>query len=118
MDKFEVSNEIIYCVTRKDGTLTTTMSNKVFDTRLNVFIEYYKFLKKYLKKSDFKNLSISGRGYLRQSINLGYKKPFSVYKKLKRNRLHIFNIKVLNPIWIIRRWISYNRANNEQKKYY
>lgn len=44
MKKFIVLNEIIYCITRRRGSLDVNMSEQVFDARLNEFIKYYHFL--------------------------------------------------------------------------
>lgn len=50
---FYVSEEVIYCVTRREGSLTTTIDQRLFDIRLNVFINYCNYLKEKLDKKRF-----------------------------------------------------------------
>lgn len=118
MKNFKVTEEVIYCVTRNRGSLTTTISHEIFDSRLNVYINYYHFLKKNLSKEMFQLLNVSGRYYLLQSLNLGFKKTFMVFIKLKRNNVHIINFKVLNPIRITKVILGYYQKRKKMNRYF
>ena len=65
MKSFEVSDSIIYVITRNHGSLTANMSEEVFDVRLKTIIKYHNFLKSKLTEDHFKllNLSMFGRAY-------------------------------------------------------
>lgn len=54
-----VSSEEIYCVTKSSNTLTTKISKKNFEIRLEVFVRYYTYLKNELDSQDFKKLGLS-----------------------------------------------------------
>lgn len=119
MKKFEVAEEVIYCVTRSKGSLTTTNSHQIFDSRLNVFIDYYNFLKEHcLSKKDFKifKLNLSGRFMLIKSFTFGYRKTFSVYKKLRESKVHIIDLKYLNPVFLINKSLFFYRKYKKQQK--
>ncbi|MFA1822248.1 glycosyltransferase [Virgibacillus oceani] len=120
MENFEVSDEKIYCVTRSEGSLTTTISPKVFKTRLDVFICYYRFLKEFaLNKDEFKliKLNVSGRYTLLNSFNFGYKQSVLVYKKLRENKIHIIDREYFNPIFLIKKAYSFYISRRKKKKY-
>lgn len=118
MNCFKVSEEIIYCVTRSKGSLTTTISHEIFDSRLDVYINYYNFLKDNVSNGTFKLLNVSGRGFIIQSLNFGITKTIAVYFKLKRNNVHILNKKVFNPLHITKKILSFYRKKKDMKRYY
>lgn len=49
---FAATTKCIYCVTRSKGTLTVNISGENYDTRIDVFVSYYVFLKNYLSKQE------------------------------------------------------------------
>lgn len=102
LNKFEVSQEEIYCVTRSDGTLTRTMNQQIFNSRMKVFISYNNYLKENISKNEYKNLNIYGGKYLRMALNFSLLKPVYVYIKLKKQNIRIIDSKFLNPIRLIR----------------
>ncbi|WP_193065271.1 glycosyltransferase family 2 protein [Oceanobacillus oncorhynchi] len=118
MENFDVSKQVIYCVTRGKGSLTTILSDEVFDTRLNVFIRYYNYLKYNLSKKDFKALNLSGQSYLLKSLNFGIKKTFRVFKDLKRNKVRVIDLKMLNPRLFLNKVKDLQQKKNSMKKYY
>ncbi|RXJ02251.1 glycosyltransferase family 2 protein [Anaerobacillus alkaliphilus] len=118
MSKFDVSERVIYCVTRSKGSLTRTVSNKVFDARLNVFINYYKFLKNNLRSQDFAFLNISSIGYLISSFRFGVRKGISVFIKLRLNKIRILDLKIFNPMTFGKKIFDFYRKKKKQKKYY
>ncbi|PAV31090.1 hypothetical protein CIL05_00060 [Virgibacillus profundi] len=117
MKKFVVSQEVIYCVTRNKGSLTTTVSDKIYDARLNVFINQYKFLQENVSSEEFKALNLSGMGYISKSMNHGVRKTLKVYSKLKINNILVFNPKIFNPVWFFNKVIKIYLKNKKNKKY-
>lgn len=97
LKKFEVSREEIYCVTRSDGTLTRSMSKEIFESRLNVFINYNNYLKSKLTQLEYNALNIIGSKYLRMSLNFSLLEMIKVYFKFKKHNVKIVDYKMLNP---------------------
>ncbi len=118
--KFEVDPNCIYCITRGKGSLTTNISQDVFDCRLKVFIDHYKFLKRGLSKEDFNKLNLHGLDRVILAIRYRFRlrKILSIIIIFKRNNVSLFNKKFLNPIVVMQKVLwNYNRENIE-KKYY
>lgn len=103
MNKFTVSLDTIYCVTRSKGSLTTKIDQKNFDERFDVFIRQYKFLKNKLNKKEFEALNIHGIGFIIKAITdkLGVKTVVYTYIKLKKNKIKVLEWKLLNIKFII-----------------
>jgi len=119
MKSFEVSDSIIYVITRNHGSLTANMSEEVFDVRLKTIIKYHNFLKSKLTEDHFKllNLSMFGRAYIVGSYKYGLIKTLKVISILKKNNFKFFHSKLLNPLHIVSKTVRYKRRNNENKKY-
>lgn len=117
MQKFTVSKEVIYCVTKSKGSLTTINSYEIFMTRLLVFVNYYNYLKSRLTKHDFKILGLSGRGYLINAFHYGIKKVFKVLKILISNKIKILDKEILNPINFIKKVLSFIRKQKYEKSF-
>jgi glycosyltransferase involved in cell wall biosynthesis len=64
--------EIIYCITRNSGTLTSNISKERFKIRLHAQIRLHKYLKSTLTKEAFKVVRIGGRGFLLDTIHFGF----------------------------------------------
>jgi glycosyltransferase involved in cell wall biosynthesis len=119
MQKFHVTRDVIYCVTRSRGTLTTNMSEEIFNSRLMVFIDYCKFLKKKLTPIEVKMLNLYGSATIVKAIRLklGIKKVIYVYLKLKENNIKVFDLRLINPIFTIKKVIQNYTRYKRQKKY-
>lgn len=120
MNKFAVSEKIIYCVTKNKGSLTMNMSENVFDSRLSVHIKYYQFLRNNLTKRQLKDLEVRGSlEYIRLAIKNGYsfKKVIKTYMELRKNKLNIISIGYFNPIFIIRKLVFHYKYQRVNKKY-
>lgn len=117
MKNFYVEKEVIYCVTKGTGTLTTTRSPNIYDARLNVFIEYYKFIHGNLKKEELKVIYLSGTGLLIEALrqNMGFKKMFSACSKLRKNKVRIFDKRILNPVFVSNKCIKLFKAYLKHK---
>jgi hypothetical protein len=88
MKKFEVSDETIYCVTRRKGSLTSNVSYKIFMSRLKVYVRNKNFIYNNLKKEELKYFDFNGRVFLINSIKykLGIKTFFKVLIILKKTK--------------------------------
>lgn len=119
MKRFEVSEDVIYCVTRGYGTLTTNTDISVYDARVSIFIKYYKFLEQKLKKEEFKMLQPHGLGILVGAWRrrLGVKKIIEVYSLLKKNSIKVFNVRMLNPFFVIKQCKKQICRYLNEKKY-
>ncbi|MBB5174557.1 glycosyltransferase [Texcoconibacillus texcoconensis] len=111
------SDEVIYCVTRNKGSLTTNINEEIFDTRLEVSISRYKFLEKNLSVGDFKSLGLSGQGYLVMARKYGVKKIYQVIRILRMNQVRLFSSEILNPITLFKRYIKLKSREKQIKKY-
>ena len=121
MKKFLVSEEIIYCVTRSEGSLTVRTNEEVFYSRLNVEIDHYKYLKDRLSRKEFMLLGLSGRASLFDAVfryKFGIKKTYEVIKKLKKNDVKILTFDLLNPVYIFKKIKSYFNIHHSDKKYF
>lgn len=70
--KLDTSSEVLYCVTKSSGSLTTSYTKENYSVRTKVMIEKYKFLKNSLESSKLKSLDF----YCGEWLVKGYK----VYK--------------------------------------
>lgn len=121
MKKFIVSKKVIYCITKSKGSLTTTINEQIFDTRVNVFINQYKFLKeKCLTPEKFKKIKnkISGRSLLVRSLDLGLSKSLSVYWIFRKNKIHILDKSVFNPITTFKKINTFHNKKINNKRFY
>lgn len=119
MKKFTVSEKNIYCVTRSRGSLTTNSGEEIYNSRLQVYINYFNFLKSTLNHKDFKKLRLSGRVLLLNTVKFkfGLKKLASVFMTLKTNGIPIFDMHYLNPVYSIKKIIKYYNLQRSEEKY-
>lgn len=119
MKNFTVCIEKIYCVTRGSGTLTTNADIDVFDSRMDVHIRYCEFLKQNLDTKKYKILRPHGIGILFNAfkLKLGFSKIISIIFYLKQRKIAIFDIRFLNPLYIVRR-LRYHNKNHKRKSRY
>lgn len=117
MKTFKVSKDVIYCVTMNKGSLTMTINDEVFNTRLHVFINQYQFLSERLSKTDFNKLGLSGRPLLIKSADLGLKKVTAVFLKLRQHRVRVIESKLFNPIWFMQKGLFVRRRQKREQKY-
>jgi len=90
--KISVSKEVIYCVTQKEGTLTTTRNRKNLNIRADVFIRKYKYLKKRLVHDEWLYLNLLGKDYINlvKRYNLKKVNIFKLYLKFVFNRVRVY----------------------------
>jgi glycosyltransferase involved in cell wall biosynthesis len=125
MANFYAAEEAIYCATASSGSLTTTVSEYIYLTRLGVFVRYYTFLKEALLKQDFLLLNLSGIGRLAMGF-IEKQKLGTILKAamiLRKNRVRLLRPEYLNLSVLLGRireiFVSYKRArqyNIKQEK--
>lgn len=120
LQNYQVSSEIIYCVTKNAGSLTTIVSESSYFTRLKVFITYYKFLQVNLSKEEFRLLDLSGMA----SIMTAFKYRMSLVAILKAiylltsNKVLLIKYKYINPLFILKKIKFYFKEYSKEKKYH
>ena len=119
MQNFYISREVIYCVTKSKGTLTTKTSEVIYNARLEVYINYCNFLRGNLNTKDYKLLKINGLPILIRAIQYKYslRKVFSIYRKLNKNKINIIDRRLLNPLFIIRKSFKYIKTQRFNKRF-
>lgn len=119
MKDFHVTFDVIYCVTRGKGTLTTNTNIEVYNSRLSVYIDYCKFLKEKLNKNSYRILNINGMGMIFNALKfkLGFKKIISVYVQLRKNQIPLFNFRFINPIFVVKKVVHHSKSHLNQKRY-
>ena len=120
MEDYIATKDIVYCVSFVHGSLTNNHSKEVFHTRMNVYIEYYHFLKEKISAHEFKLLDISGRKFVFKSIlyNFGFLHTLGVCKKLIKNRIKFLSWSMFNPYRIVRYTLKSGIRFLKYKKYY
>lgn len=120
MENFIVSEKEIYCITKSKGSLTTSLDEDKFDARVNTYIKQYKFIKDTcLSKEEFTELkkNLSGRAFLLRSLDFGIRKSLSVFRTFRKNKIHILDKSLLNPIMNIKRIGNYFYRNKKNRRF-
>ena len=108
MKSFDVSDNIIYCITKRYGSLTTNLKEEFFDIRLNTRISRINFLKKNLSEKEFGNImkplicNMASQLLVKSFILFGYKKFFQVYNLYRRENIKWFRLVYLNPLKVLK----------------
>ena len=108
MKNFDVSSDVIYCITKRYGSLTTNLKENYFDLRLNTRVSRINFLKANLSKEEFGKImnpfirNMASQLLIRSFILFGYKKLFYVYNLYRRENIKWFRMVYLNPIKVIK----------------
>ncbi|MCZ0703691.1 glycosyltransferase involved in cell wall biosynthesis [Natronobacillus azotifigens] len=119
MRAFEASREEIYCVTERSGTLTKNTSKEVFACRRDVYIAYCNYLKERLPKHELTILDLHGRYILSNALlyRIGLMETLVTFFKLRRNKIKVFDLWLLNPRKVSKRILEKLKAHNKNKKF-
>lgn len=112
--KIAATYETIYCVTRRENSLTTHTGMESYDIRLNEYIKMCTFFKDHYNKKDFKYIHATGSGQLFTAIerHYGLKKYFSIILLFIQNKIPIVALETLIPIY----WLNRLKVRKEIKK--
>lgn len=119
MKKYDVSNEVVYCVTMRKGSLTNNVNEVMFDARVSVFVNRFNFLKERLSSDELKELDINGRMLLKLAIRNRYsfKKIYSTNKVFRQNKIPVFQLRIFNPILIVHHSIVHLKRYFKGRRY-
>ena len=110
----------IYCVTRSAGTLTSAKKESDYDTRINVMVWRYNYLKNKLSSQEFRyaNMEWLAMAKLVDSIfdGWGISKLVSVSRQYRNNGVKVFNLALFNPINLFHNFMIELRFWTEVKK--
>lgn len=117
MQKFIVSGENIYMVTRNKGSLSVNYSKKVIENRLNTHISWYKFLKDKLSKNDLCSMKINSLSMLSIASQHSVSMFLKAFYSLVKNRVPIVSTESIRLSYLVPR--LYNRfiKSDVNKKY-
>ena len=115
-----VDDNIIYCITRKVGTLTTKQDKELYFVRLHTYVRSFDFLKSHLNKEEFKLLDLHAISRIGQAITNRYSLPTIVkaIMILKKNRIKLFSKDMEKPVVFVENMMDYFSMVKEEKKYY
>ncbi|MFI3163494.1 MAG: hypothetical protein R3Y65_03505 [Bacillota bacterium] len=100
-----VSDEVIYCVTKSGGTLTTVITEQAFLTRVDVHIEMLEFLLDNSVYDKFDAKKLLGKIDLARCIKTraGVRCFLKVFKKYRKGNVRIFEPRDFNVfMWPIK----------------
>lgn len=120
MEKFEAVPVVIYCVTRSKGSLTMKLNQEIYFVRLHVFLHYWAFLRRNISPEQLAVLNVNGRWLLAGALEykLGWIDLFKVYREIRKNKLPIFEWKLVNPFFFFNKTLHFLNKHKKDKKYY
>lgn len=120
MEKFEVASASIYCVTRSRGSLTMKLNQEIYFIRLYVFLDYWEFLRRNITSEQLAVLNVNGRWLLAGAVEYKLRliDIFKVYIEIRKNKLPIFELKLINPLFFFNKTIYFFNKHKKDKKYY
>lgn len=118
--KTSVSEAIIYCITRNKGSLTTIVTERAYDMRIQEYIKCYRFGVEHYSEKEFGLFNLNGGILLYEAYkrNFGIRKIIETYRLLKRNHIPLLSRQMRNPIYLLKAIITNNKMVNREKKYY
>ncbi len=96
--KIEVTDEIIYCVTESNDSLTKKTDINRFKIRRSVYIKYVNFLRENITDDEFKLLNINGTSFIVQIFKhkLNIWLVFDTIKLFRKENIRVLNIRHAN----------------------
>lgn len=108
-----ISQQIIYCVTKSRGSLTTHIEWEAYEIRLQEFLKVCRFIRKKYSKKDFKNLDCTGLGMICMAVrqHYGLRKYLYIMNQFFRNKIPLFSWRQLN-FDLLKKWAE-NRSHRK-----
>ena len=120
MQNFEVSSDVIYCITRRYGSLTSDIRENVFNERFDRYLSYYMFLNKILPKKelDILRLDYALLSLLKTTLfRHGFKNFLRLISILNKKNIKWFRIKYLSPFMMVKMILHQFRNHIDSKKF-
>lgn len=114
------SREVIYCTTRRSGSLTMHIDENVYDIRLEEKIKRWKFLIEHYGIDTCKKQYMTSAGCLYTAFqrHYGIKKYIEVIRKLKKSHIPILYLKLFCPTYFLKKLFYKIRIYKQDEKYY
>lgn len=95
--KIEAFDDIVYCLTKSEGTLTTKHDESAYRSRIVVHRNYYKFLDEHIGLREHGYLVPMGIRVLRNAAKQGYSTKFlcEIYCYLRKENIPLINFSAL-----------------------
>lgn len=118
--KTAISGDIIYCITRNTGSLTTKVTEQAYDLKVQENLKCYQFCVEHYSKEDLRKITLNGAGLLYDAYKrkLGIKKVLHTWKMLKKNHMPLFSQQLKNPIYLCKTIVMNNKMIKREDKYY
>ncbi len=120
-DKIAASENEIYCVVRRPGSLTTHLDAEAYDIRVQSLIRVFGILKTNLTKKEFRasgaSLYAASQLLLILRRRYGFSCFFKYLKLFSKNKMLKFDIRMFSPAYIVR-WIKNCGLEHRIKKEY
>lgn len=115
-----VSDEIVYCITRNKGSLTTIVTQKTFDNHVQEYMKCYQFCRKNYGRADMRILNYNGASLLYEAFvrRLGMGVIVKTTIKFVANGMPIITWTMLNPVTLYRLIKERNNIVKRDKKYW
>ncbi|MBN2768414.1 MAG: glycosyltransferase family 2 protein [Campylobacterales bacterium] len=117
MKYFDVSEDIIYIITRSVGSLTVNYTKEVIESRAKVFILWYAFLKERLSKEELELLDIEGLHLLSLSFYNSLSMLLKVFFLFCKNDIPILSRNSRRFSYVLPRIYRRFVAKDIEKKY-
>lgn len=106
--KIDAFDDIIYCITKSEGTLTTKHDESAYRSRIVVHRDHYKFLDEHMGLKKYGYLVSMGIRVLRNAAKQGYSMKFlcEIYNYLRKENIPLINFSALryNLRYKIKEW--------------
>lgn len=118
--KSAASYKKIYCITRSTGSLTTQMSEKAFDIRLNEHLQRCVFLREKYGDELCNKMHITGAALLYTAMQqkYGIKKYIEIIRKFHENNIPIIPLNAYSPVHVVKMILHRKKQIAEERKYY
>ncbi|MDR0963534.1 MAG: glycosyltransferase [Clostridium sp.] len=101
---FGVSDDKIYCVLKRKGSLSTLRGEKIFDIRTQAFLECYLYMRDHLPKKEMRLIPTRGAQHLMDAYlnHMSLRKLWEITKLFRQNHVKMLKMEYFNPSWFFR----------------
>jgi glycosyltransferase involved in cell wall biosynthesis len=119
LTSFGVSDEVIYCIQKNKGSLSTLRGEKIFDIRTQAFLECYLYLRDHLSKKEMRLIPTRGMQHLVEAHanHMPLRKIIEIMKLFRKNGVKMLKAEYFNPIWSVRMLADRYHLRKTSQKY-